>query len=215
MEKRVKVLLVVILIAVIVAALYLTLRNAGYVTSTSACTDSDNGTNYYVKGKCTDSLYPAGINDSCYTTNQVNYSNVKEMFCNTNGQCQAQIYQCPYDCKNGVCITNTSDTAPPLITGVGAGASGFSLNSAKIGWSTNENSNSTVRYGRSSTNLNLIASSPAFVKSHSVLLSNLSSSTIYFYAVTSCDTSSNCAKSSIKNFMTNSCSWIRRFLRLC
>lgn len=182
--------------------------------NTSACTDSDGGINYYVKGTITDGT--KSFTDVCQDSN-----NLFEYDCGwTNGINRSEHnglggsnYYCPYGCSNGACnITN--DTSAPLITSLGAIS--LTTNSARIKWLTNENSNSTVRYGKSNQ-LNLIAYSAAFVTSHSILLSNLSRSTIYTYAVTSCDISSNCAESSIRYFTTapSYCSWWRHLFHFC
>jgi len=71
----------------------------------SACVDSDGGKNYHVKGICVDNTYPEGITDVCYTKDQVNYDHVKELFCNSNDQCQAIVYECPQGCEDGACLS--------------------------------------------------------------------------------------------------------------
>jgi hypothetical protein len=72
------------------------------------CVDSDGGKNYHVKGICVDNYYPEGITDVCYTKDQINYDHVKELFCNSNDQCQAKVYKCPQGCEDGACLREST-----------------------------------------------------------------------------------------------------------
>ena len=87
------------------------------------------------------------------------------------------------------------DTTPPVITSVAE--SSVSSSSATITWTTDEASNSSVDYG-TTTSLGTLVSDASLLASHSTQITGLSSTTQYFYAVTSCDASGNCATSSSK-----------------
>jgi hypothetical protein len=84
------------------------------------------------------------------------------------------------------------DNSAPLISVV---SSSVSSSGATITWTTDESSNSSVDYG-SSLSLGSASSSSDFVLSHSIALSGLSASSLYYYNVTSCDSSGNCANAS-------------------
>ena len=247
MKKRVKVLFLVVLLVGIVMALYLTLENTGYITNTIATSItvlSPNGGEVWTLGSTQNVTWTANnVNTSheFHVTIKKGTSNIGDYVTSYDNR-YASIFLNPiitllqsggndYKAEVRVHDSNThqmlssgddsdapfsitNDTSAPLITSLGAIS--LTANSFRITWSTNENSNSTVRYGRSNQ-LNLIAYSTAFVTSHSILLSNLSRSTIYTYAVTSCDTSSNCAESSIRYFTTapSYCSWWRHLFHFC
>jgi len=75
-------------------------------------------------------------------------------------------------------------------------------NSASIIFETDELSNSTLYYGKTqSLELNSLKISN-FIKSHSFLLSNLESNTMYYYNVSVCDLVNNCNISIQYNFTT-------------
>jgi len=85
------------------------------------------------------------------------------------------------------------------ISGVSSGS--ISTTSAIISWTTNENANSSVNYG-TTIDLGSITSNSSLVTSHSVFLSSLSSSTVYYYNVTSCDAANNCNTTGTNSFTT-------------
>lgn len=96
--------------------------------------------------------------------------------------------------------TGGADTMPPVITGVSA--SGVTINSANLGWTTNEASNTQVEYGTTigyglSTVLNA-----SMVTAHSSSLSGLSAGTLYHYRVKSKDAAGNLATSGDFTFTT-------------
>jgi len=95
-----------------------------------------------------------------------------------------------------------SDVTPPVISNVQA--TNITPSGAVIQWTTDEDSDSVVEYGTSPGSYTNSESDPAMVTSHSVTLSNLSSSTTYYYRVKSTDASSNTATSSEYNFTTQS-----------
>ncbi len=92
------------------------------------------------------------------------------------------------------------DTTAPSISNVGA--SGISDSSAIITWTTDEASSSVVEYG-TDTNYGSTAAGADGVISHSVSLSDLSSSTEYHYRVKSTDAAQNTAYSDDYTFTTS------------
>ncbi|MBU0959288.1 MAG: VCBS repeat-containing protein, partial [Nanoarchaeota archaeon] len=91
------------------------------------------------------------------------------------------------------------DTAVPTFSSV---SSSVTSTTATITWTTNESSNSTVHYG-TTTETTSSLSSTSLVTSHSIALSSLSASTIYYYNVSSCDYWANCNTSIQYNFTTS------------
>jgi parallel beta-helix repeat protein len=90
------------------------------------------------------------------------------------------------------------DTIAPQVTAVAAAVTSLA---ATITWTTNENGNSFVNYG-TTTSLGSSATDAASVTSHSITLHGLSPSTKYYYAAKSCDAAGNCATSATKDFTT-------------
>jgi len=79
------------------------------VNETQACTDSDGGSNYYVKG--TTKGIDGTKTDYCGKEEGVsdNPNQLVEYFCNPVGQnLNNEIYICPYGCKDGACINATA-----------------------------------------------------------------------------------------------------------
>lgn len=94
------------------------------------------------------------------------------------------------------------DTIKPTITSV---SSSVTSTTATITWTTDENSNSSVLYGTTrDTTLN--SGSDDSVTSHSIGLTGLSASTLYYYNVSSCDYWANCNTSIQYNFTTSALS---------
>ena len=91
-------------------------------------------------------------------------------------------------------FTPAGDTTPPVISAVTATPG---TTTATITWITNEGSTTQVDYGTSAATLNLSASNPALVSSHSITLTGLTQGTTYFYRVTSVDGSNNSAASPV------------------
>ncbi|MBU2561187.1 MAG: fibronectin type III domain-containing protein [Nanoarchaeota archaeon] len=96
-------------------------------------------------------------------------------------------------------ITAEVDVTPPTISNVRNGT--VTNQSAIILWNTDENADSAVYYGLTES-LGSGETDATQTQSHSVTLSGLTNNTLYYYKVGSCDTSSNCANSSINNFTT-------------
>lgn len=92
------------------------------------------------------------------------------------------------------------DTTPPVITNISN--SSITSSSAVITWSTNENSNSVVKYGTVSGSYINTSSDAAYVTSHTIILTNLAPNTTYYYVVNSTDMSGNSAQSTEYSFKT-------------
>lgn len=92
------------------------------------------------------------------------------------------------------------DSDPPVITNV----VNYSLTnqSFSVNWTTDENSNSSVNYG-TDTSLGSIVGQDDSVQSHNVNVTSLINSTLYYYNVTSCDSSGNCNNSGPYQITTN------------
>lgn len=98
-------------------------------------------------------------------------------------------------------ITTAVDNTPPVISDV---SHVTDATSTTITWSTNELSDSLVKYGTGSGNYTQIASNATNVTSHSILLTGLTTNTTYYYVVNSTDLSGNSAQSSEYSFTTSS-----------
>lgn len=98
----------------------------------------------------------------------------------------------------GLVYAQSDDTTAPLISAIFTSSG---TTSATIIWTTDELATSTVFYGTNS-NTNSIASSTTLVTTHSVSLTGLASSTLYFYNVKSCDVAGNCNTSLQSSFIT-------------
>ncbi len=91
------------------------------------------------------------------------------------------------------------DTTPPTLLNIQTTNIGTS--SATITWTTNENANSSVYYW--TTLPASLTGSATFETAHSISLSSLSASTLYYYNVTGCDAAGNCITSTQYNFTTS------------
>ncbi len=96
-------------------------------------------------------------------------------------------------------VTAVPDTTPPQITNI---SSTVTTSTATITWTTDEQANSTVYYGTTQATTST-SSSSSLVTSHSITLTGLSSSTLYYYNVSSCDSSGNCNTSVQYTFTTS------------
>ncbi len=112
-------------------------------------------------------------------------------------------YNCWFNDTSG--NTNTTvlgyfkvESTAPTISSVTS--SSVTDKESTITWTTNEISNSTVLYGIT-TNLGLEEEISLYVTSHPIGLTGLTPFTLYYYNVTSCDASGNCA-TSIQYFFT-------------
>ncbi len=93
------------------------------------------------------------------------------------------------------------DDFPPVISNVLATAAS---STADITWDTDEPADELVRYGTSPGSLTQSTISAAFRSAHSLKITGLSPSTVYFYQVQSTDEAGNIAVSQIESFTTQS-----------
>ena len=112
-------------------------------------------------------------------------------------------------CTDNASNSNTSSTRTVMVDSTAPSITNIvnksiSSSGAVINWTTDELANSTVLYGTNGTNLTNASNSSTFVIGHSITLSSLSASTVYFFNVTSCDNTGNCNTSSQYNFTTSS-----------
>ncbi|RIK37112.1 MAG: hypothetical protein DCC58_18450, partial [Chloroflexi bacterium] len=95
--------------------------------------------------------------------------------------------------------TYNTDATPPVISAIEV--QNIGTTTARVVWTTDEASNSVVDYGVGAA-LDLQASSPSMVTSHTIDLTALSPATQYSYRVTSVDAFGNSASSSVSTFTT-------------
>src|SRR5439155_13928668 len=95
---------------------------------------------------------------------------------------------------------NVPDTAAPVISGVTS--SNMTTNSVSITWSTDEDSDSQVEYGLSSSYGGLSNLVSSLTKTHSINLAGLQSGKTYHYRVKSRDGAANLAVSGDFTFAT-------------
>jgi hypothetical protein len=93
-----------------------------------------------------------------------------------------------------------TDTTPPTISSIST--SGLTYDAVTISWQTNENADTKVVYGKTTTYTDSTTVS-GYSMSHSANLSNLDASTLYHYRVKSKDYSSNLSVSSDNTFTTS------------
>jgi hypothetical protein len=82
--------------------------------STSTCTDSDGGLNYYVRGMLSgyDSIRKNWTSEdicdkeTCINCGHYNEGQLHEVSCN-NSQLESTNYQCPNGCSNGACVNSS------------------------------------------------------------------------------------------------------------
>jgi PGF-pre-PGF domain-containing protein len=91
-----------------------------------------------------------------------------------------------------------ADTTPPVIYNITNTTP--TTDSVTIGWETDEDSESLVKYGTESGSYIVEVPDIALVSSHSIELSGLNSNTTYYYVVNSTDAGSNSAQSDEYNF---------------
>ena len=94
----------------------------------------------------------------------------------------------------------TSDATPPIISAVANGTP--SVSSVTITWTTDEASDSVVKYGTVTDTYTNSKSDTSMVTSHSITLTGLVSNTTYYFVVNSTDASGNSNESAEHNFTT-------------
>ena len=92
------------------------------------------------------------------------------------------------------------DTIPPNISNIQV--TNITASGATVIWITDDLSDSTVNYGLT-TSLNLTQSDASLVTSHLTNLISLSSETLYYYQITSCNSDNYCSDSSTFSFTTS------------
>jgi len=93
------------------------------------------------------------------------------------------------------------DDVPPMISNLFATPA---ASTADITWDTDEPADELVRYGTSPGSLTQSTSSAVLRSAHSLKITGLSPSTVYFYQVQSTDEAGNIAVSQIESFTTQS-----------
>ncbi|KAF5427702.1 S-layer protein, partial [Candidatus Methanomarinus sp.] len=94
----------------------------------------------------------------------------------------------------------SKDNLKPIITYVTNGT--VTDSTAIITWTTNESSNSLVKYGTKSLNYTQSSEDPAYLESHSINLINLDVNRTYYYVVNSTDEGGNSNQSDEYTFST-------------
>ncbi|MBW3022826.1 hypothetical protein KY308_01870, partial [Candidatus Woesearchaeota archaeon] len=92
------------------------------------------------------------------------------------------------------------DTVFPVISDINI--SGLGNTTATINWTTSEETNSTLSYGVSSSDLNNLRLDFTYNLTHSVSLVGLTNHQIYYYKITSCDRAGNCGTEGPISFET-------------
>lgn len=102
-------------------ATYSTYQYSMVNTTSSLCTDSDGGTDFYVKGVAY-SPNTGNMEDYCVT--ERNLSELVEYTCDNRPgvppTTSFEIYQCPYGCLNGACVQQPPQVCSEIIAKEGA-----------------------------------------------------------------------------------------------
>lgn len=94
-----------------------------------------------------------------------------------------------------------ADTTPPIISSITS--SSITQTGATIAWTTNENSDTQVEYGLTTSYGQSTTLNASLVTSHSATLSSLSAGSVYHFRVKSKDASSNLTTSADQTFTTS------------
>jgi hypothetical protein len=97
-------------------------------------------------------------------------------------------------------FNGTIDTVAPVISGIAS--SGITTTGAAISWTTNENSDTQVEYGLTTSYGSSTTLNTSMVTSHSAALSGLTANKLYHYRVKSKDSAGNLATSADYSFTT-------------
>jgi hypothetical protein len=95
----------------------------------------------------------------------------------------------------------TCDATPPVIT-IAPQVLYITQTSAKVSWTTNENSDSVVRYGVTSGVYKYAESMTVSTTNHAIFLDQLQPDTLYYLVVESTDAAGNTVRSSQRTFRT-------------
>ncbi len=96
--------------------------------------------------------------------------------------------------------TAAADTTPPLITGVAA--NNTTSSSTAVNWATDENADSQVEYGTTSSYGSSTPMNLSLIKTHQHSVSGLAANTMYHFRVRSRDAAGNLAISDDRTFAT-------------
>jgi hypothetical protein len=165
----------------------------------------DNSTGSFIQSST--SAADIYVNESTYVLGPLVSSSITRyitIYTQTTGnysirvQCQATDSN-PTLANSTVNLEVTNDNVPPIISNIQV--SNILARSATITWDTDENADSTVFYGTATPPTESIVN-PTLVTSHSIQLVSLQPFTTYYFNVTSCDNSGNCATSNYDDFVT-------------
>ncbi|MCK4623710.1 MAG: fibronectin type III domain-containing protein, partial [Phycisphaerae bacterium] len=107
-----------------------------------------------------------------------------------------------YNNTETITVLTSPDPDPPVITDVANGTP--TADSGTITWTTDEASDSLVKYGTVSGTYTDSTPDTTMTTSHSIVLSGLSVGTTYYFVVNSTDASDNSAESTEHSFTTSS-----------
>ena len=160
----------------------------------STTTDNGSGVEKYI-------IYRNNTNIANTTLIEYNDSNV-----NSSSSYLYNVSAVDYAGNEGLSdslVVNTSaDLTAPVISNIAN--SSITKSGAVITWSTDDYANSTVYYGTNSSDLDQTENNSTLTKSHSITLSELNSSTTYYYQVNSSNREGLATNSSIYDFTTSS-----------
>ncbi|PXF60603.1 MAG: hypothetical protein C4B59_08775 [Candidatus Methanogaster sp.] len=105
-----------------------------------------------------------------------------------------------YNNTNTIEVTPAGDPTPPVITDVTCDTP--TTDSVNITWTTDEGSDSLVKYGTVSGTYTVEVSDATMTTSHSIMLTGLDADTDYYFVVNSTDASDNSAESVESSFKT-------------
>jgi len=139
-------------------------------------------------------------------------TNPKEKWWNTTTDTTAGIYtvnvtmdnstsgMSSYNNTNTIEVTPAGDTTPPAITDVACDTP--TTDSVNITWTTDEGSDSLVKYGTESGTYTAEVPDATMTTSHSIMLTGLDADTDYYFVVNSTDASDNSDESDEGSFKT-------------
>jgi hypothetical protein len=158
------------------------------------------GTAYYVKMKLTDSE----DGSDTYTTGEVSFTTMETLseesaVAAREAAARSAGASSVNTSGGGVMVIDKTDKAAPVISNIAV--SDIKSDSVKINWTTNEDSASFIEYGVDKNYGNATGLYDS-VKSHQIILNNLTSETKYSFRVLSHDSSGNLAKSEDNAFAT-------------
>jgi len=199
---------------------WLTGDPADCVTPSAAITAPSSGTvlpsmNYLITGTASDNVGISSVDviitgSGTYSANYDNNTNTWNYTWDTSAEGDG-FYNITVNASDAAGNYNDTSTVTdieidktkPVISSVAAGS--ITSSGAVITWTTDENANTTVDYG-TTTALGSTSADASYVANHSISLSSLSASTLYYYNVTSCDQVGNCQEDGGYNFTTSAVS---------